>query len=131
LLGINEGFKKTLNEMKDQMKKMAVFNTNIAHVNNLLVNEELVLTKDEKIYIINKFKNVASITESDATHKVLLEEFKTSKKKLDESIEKKINESVGGTSSANILESKIVEKTAFEKQVDKMKNIISYTEKRR
>jgi len=131
LVGINEGFKKTLNEMKDQMKKMAVFNTNIAHVNNLLVNEELVLTKDEKIYIINKFKNVASITESDTTHKTLLEEFKTSKKKLDESIEKKITESVGGGSSANILESKIVEKTAFEKSIDKMKNIINYTERQR
>jgi hypothetical protein len=131
LVGINEGFKKTLNEMKDQMKKMAVFNTNIAHVNNLLVNEDFALTKDEKIYIIEKFKKVTSITESDATHKVLIEEFKTSKKKLDESIEKKITENVGGESSANILESKIVEKTAFEKQVDKMKNIINYAEKRR
>jgi hypothetical protein len=131
LVSINEGFKKTLNEMKDQMKKMAVFNTNIAHVNNLLVNEEFALTKDEKIYIIEKFKKVASITESDATHKVLINEFKTSKKKIDESIEKKITENVGGESSANILESKIVEKTAFEKQVSKMKDIINYGEKRR
>lgn len=130
LVGINEGFKKTLNEMKDQMKKMAVFNSNIAHVNNLLVNEELALTKDEKIYIINKFKNVASISESDATHKTLLEEFKTSKKKLVESTEK-ITESVAGESSANILESRVVEKTAFEKHIDKVKDIMSKVERRK
>lgn len=129
LVGINEGFKKSLNEMKTQMKKMAVFNTNIAHVNNLLVNEDLALTKDEKVYIINKFKPVATITESKATFETLVEEFKTSKTKVNEAVEKKITESVAGESSANRLDSTIVEKTAYvNEHINKIKNIMNYVD---
>ena len=51
---------------------MAIFNTNLAHVNNLLVNESLALTQDDKIKIINEFKKVDSIAESQKKYKTFL-----------------------------------------------------------
>jgi hypothetical protein len=51
-----ENYKTALEKYRNQLKEMAIFNTNLAHVNNLLVNESLALTQDDKIKIINEFK---------------------------------------------------------------------------
>jgi len=114
-------------KMRDQMKDMAVFNTNIAYTNNLLMNESLSLSKEEKTKVINKFKNVKTITESENVYKTLIDEFKN----------KTINEStINDVLSAGVIISesnvKAIEKTAFENDpLAKMKRVIANIEKRK
>ena len=52
---------------------MAVFNTNLANVNSILVNESLNLTHEEKVKVINEFKKVNSINESQEKYKTLVQ----------------------------------------------------------
>lgn len=125
-----EGYKSGLEKYRTQLKEMAVFNTNLAHVNNLLVNEELALTQDDKIKIINEFKKVDNITESQTRYKEFLNEMKESKKNLTESIEGKVSASVQPSSAQKIDE--VVESTAYEnnEHIKKMKKLIEYVETR-
>jgi uncharacterized protein YciW len=125
-----ESYKTALDKYRNQLKEMAVFNTNLAHVNNLLVNEELALTQEDKIKIINEFKKVDSITESQKKYKAVLTEMKESKKTLTESIEEKVNASIQPSSKQKLDE--VVEKTAYEndKHIQKMKKLIEYVEHR-
>ena len=69
-----ENYKSALEKYRNQLKEMAVFNTNLAHVNNLLVNESLALTQDDKIKIINEFKKIDNITDSQSKYKSFLSE---------------------------------------------------------
>jgi len=125
-----ENYKTALEKYRNQLKEMAVFNTNLAHVNNLLVNEGLALTQDDKIKIINEFKKVDSIAESQKRYKGFLSEMKESKKTLTESIEGKVAASVAPSSKQQLDE--VVEKTAYanDKHIQKMKNLIEYVENR-
>jgi hypothetical protein len=101
---------------------MATFNTNLAHVNNLLVNESLALTQEDKIKIINEFKKVNSIAESQNKYKAILSEMKDSRKTLTESIENKVSASIQPSSMQKLDE--VVEKTAYEnnEHINRMKN---------
>jgi len=126
-----ESYKSALDKYRTQLKEMAVFNTNLAHVNNLLVNEELALTQDDKIKIINEFKKVDSITESQEKYKSFVNEMKEgSKKTLTESIEGKVSTSVQPSSAQTLDE--VVEKTAYENNdhIKRMKGLIEYVENR-
>lgn len=125
-----ESYKTALEKYRNQLKEMAVFNTNLAHVNNLLVNEGLALTQEDKIKIINEFKKVGSITESQDMYKNFLTEMKESKKTIAESIEDKVNASIQPSSKQKL--DKVVEKTAYEnnEHIKKMKNLIEYVENR-
>lgn len=129
--GLVEGYKTALEKYRNQLKEMAVFNTNLAHVNNLLVNEELALTQDDKIKIINEFKKVGSITESQKKYKSVLSEMKENRKTLTESVEDRASASIQ-PSSKQKLDEVIVEKTAYENDahINKMKRIIETIEKR-
>jgi protein subunit release factor A len=97
-----EGYKSAIDKCRIQLKEMAVFNTNLAHVNNLLVNEELALTQDDKIKIINEFKKVNSITESQNRYKALISEMKEGKKTISESIERKAAASIQPSSKQKL-----------------------------
>ncbi|HUU88817.1 MAG TPA: hypothetical protein VMX17_13850 [Candidatus Glassbacteria bacterium] len=125
-----EQYKGALEKYRNQLKEMAVFNTNLAHVNNLLVNESLALTQDDKIKIINEFKKVESIAESQKRYKSFLTEMKESKKTLTESIEGKVSASIQPSSKQKLDE--VVEKTAYanDKHIQKMRNLIEYVENR-
>jgi hypothetical protein len=125
-----ESYKTALEKYRNQLKEMAIFNTNLAHVNNLLVNEELALTQEDKIKIINEFKNVNTITESQSKYKTFLTEMKESKKTLTESISGKAAASIAPSSKQKLDE--VVEKTAYEndEHINKMKRLIEYVEKR-
>ncbi|MFW6273100.1 MAG: hypothetical protein ACOC2U_04915, partial [bacterium] len=107
-----------------------VFNTNLAHVNNLLVNEELALTYEDKVKIINEFKKIDSIVESQKSYKNLLSEMKSNKKPISENIEDKVSNSVQPSSKKKLDEA--VEKTAYEnnKHISNMKKLIEYAENR-
>lgn len=126
-----ESYKTALEKYRNQLKEMAVFNTNLAHVNNLLVNESLALTQDDKIKIINGFKKVDSITESQNVYKNFLSEMKeTNKKTITESIEGKVSASIQPSSKQKLDE--VVEKTAYanSEHITHMKKLISYVENR-
>jgi ActR/RegA family two-component response regulator len=125
-----ENYKNALEKYRNQLKEMAVFNTNLANVNNLLVNESLALTQDEKIKIINEFKKIDNITESQKKYKSFLSEMKEGKKTITESMENKVSASIQPSSKQIIDE--VVEKTAYanDKHIQKMRGLIEYVENR-
>jgi hypothetical protein len=125
-----EQYKSALEKYRNQLKEMATFNTNLAHVNNLLVNESLALTQQDKIKIINEFKKVDTIAESQKKYKTFLSEMKENKPTLSESIEKKVSASISPSSKQNIEEAKEVTAYADDEHINKMKRLIEYVEKR-
>lgn len=126
-----EQYKTALDKYRNQLKEMATFNTNLAHVNNLLVNESLALTQEDKIKIINEFKKVDSIAESQKKYKTFLTEMKGSKKTLTESIETKVSASIQPSSKQKLEEAKEVTAYANDAHINKMKRLIEYVEKTR
>jgi ActR/RegA family two-component response regulator len=126
-----EQYKSALGKYRNQLKEMATFNTNLAHVNNLLVNESLALTQDDKIKIINEFKKIDTIAESQKKYKTILTEMKGSRKTLTESIENKVSASIQPSSKQKLDE--VVEKTAYENNdhINRMKQLIEYADKTR
>jgi len=125
-----EQYKSALEKYRNQLKEMATFNTNLAHVNNLLVNESLALTQEDKIKIINEFKKVDTIAESQEKYKSFLTEMKASKPTLTESIEGKVTASVAPSSKQSLEEAKEVIAYENDAHINKMKKIIEYVEKR-
>ena len=125
-----EGYQTVIGKYRSQLKEMAVFNTNLSHVNNLLVNEELALTQEDKVKIINEFKKVDSIVSSVNVYKNLMTEMKVGKKTLTESFENKVSASIQPSSKQKLDEVK--EKTAYsdDKHIQRMKAIIESMEKR-
>lgn len=120
----NNKFKNILVKYRNQLSEMAIFNTNLAGVNSILVNENLALTTDDKKEIINKFKNVKSITESENTYKNILSEMQTAKKTITESVENKVNTNINKSSSE-----KVVEQTAYvNEHVNKIKSLMNYVD---
>ena len=122
-----EGYQTVIGKYRSQLKEMAVFNTNLSHVNNLLVNEELALTQEDKIKIINEFKKVDNIASSVNVYKNLMTEMKVGKKTLTESFENKVSASIQPSSKQKLDEVK--EKTAYT-NVPRMKALIESMEKR-
>lgn len=125
---INEKYKNVLGKYRIQLTEMAVFNTNLSHVNNLLVNEEFALTQNDKVNIISGFKTVKSINESQAKYTSFISELKTTKKSIVESIENKVVDSVSPSASL------IVEKTIYNSNkptntVDRMLKVINTIER--
>lgn len=117
-------FKNTLVKYRDQLSEMAVFNTNLAGVNSILLDESLALTSDDKKEIVNRFKKVKTITESENTFKNVLSEMKKSKKTLDESVEEKVSKTIDKSSSE-----KVVEQTAYvNEHVNKIKKLMNYVD---
>jgi hypothetical protein len=124
-----EGYKTALEKYRNQLKEMAIFNTNLAHVNNLLVNEELALTQDDKIKIINEFKKVDTIAESQKKYKTILSEMKEGKKTISQSVESKAATSIQPSSKQKLEE--VIEKTAYadNKHLQRMKKVIETIER--
>ncbi|HUU87584.1 MAG TPA: hypothetical protein VMX17_07495 [Candidatus Glassbacteria bacterium] len=123
-----ESYRNALEKYRNQLSEMAVFNTNLANVNNLFVNEELALTTEDKVKIINKFKTINSITESEKGYTEMLTEMKGAKKTMTENVEEKMNGSVGESASQKIDEA--IERTAYTNEhVDKIKKVMNYVER--
>lgn len=124
-------YSEVVKKYRSQLNEMAIFNTNLSYANNLLLNEELSLTESDKINIINKFKKVNNINESEKLYNSLLVELKTSKPSINESIENKLtNTNSIQNSNKQILDESIKEKTGFSSNnhVDRIKRTISYIE---
>ena len=123
-------FKEAIGKYRKQLTEMAVFNTNIAHVNNLLVNESLALTQEDKLRVINEFKSIGTITESQSKYKSILSEMKSGKKNISESVEEKITTVIEASSKHKLDE--VIEKTAYKnnEHIDKIKKLINYVERK-
>jgi hypothetical protein len=122
-----ENYKSVIGKCREQLKEMTIFNTNLSNVNNLLVNEELALTHDDKIKIINEFKSIDKISVSQEKYKVMLAEMKNSKKTLSENIEDKVSaDSIQPSSKENLNE--VIQKTAYEnnEHIDRMRKLMNY-----
>ena len=119
--------KEVLGKYRTQLSEMAVFNTNLSHVNNLLVNEEFALTQNDKINIISGFKTVKSINESQEKYKSFVGDFKSTKKNIVESISEKMGDSIQPSSTL------IVEKTIYSNKsntgIDRIKKVIDTIER--
>lgn len=102
---LNEDYKAALEKYRGQLKEMAVLNTNISYVNNLLVNEGLALSMKDKEEIIEKFKKIGNIVESENTYKKLLQDLSQSKKSIKESVEDKVANIVESSSAKKLEES--------------------------
>lgn len=124
-----ESYKSAVEKYRSQLKEMAVFNSNLAHVNNLLVNESLALTQDDKVNIINDFKKVSSINESKEKYNKILSEMKDGKKTISENVEDKLTQTVGSSSKRKMDE--VAETTVYEndEHINKIKKLIEYVER--
>lgn len=129
-----EGYKGVLEKYRDQLKSMSVFNTNLAHVNNLLVNESLALTQKEKVKIISEFKEVGSIDESEKKYKELLSEMgEKNKKRINENLDEKLSKSNSIQPSSKKVLDDVIEKTAYasnNEHIQNIKRINEYLDKR-
>jgi len=125
-----ESYKTALGKYRTQLNEMAIFNTNLANVNNLLVNESLALTQEDKVKIINEFKEIASIGDSKKKYDGVLTEMESSKKTITESVEEKVTDSVAASSKQRLGE--VEEKTAYENDVhiNKIKSLMEYVERK-
>lgn len=126
-----ENYRNALGKYRDQLKEMAVFNTNLSYVNNLLVNEELALTQKDKTRIVNEFKNVKTIDESKESYNNMLVEMKKSNRNILENIEGKVNSSIQPSSKKKLNEA--IESTAYEnnEHINKIKGLMNYIENRK
>lgn len=123
-----EGYRDVIGKYRQQLTEMVVFNTNLSHVNNLLINEDFNLTNEEKKQIVEKFKPVQSIDESEQIYNEIINEKKEVDGKLiSESINK--NNIIGKPSKENLGET--VEKSTYKNDdhLDKIKRVMKYVEK--
>jgi len=124
---INESYRDAIDKYRKQLNEMALVSTNIANVNNILVNESLALSFDDKKSMINEFKKVKTVEESEKTYKKVIKEFSEAKKTIKESVENKINSAIESSSSEEV--KKGVEGGVINEHVNKIKNLINYKHK--
>ena len=125
---IVEQYKGGLKKYREHLQEMAIFNTNLSHVNNILV--ESVENKEDVKGIINKFKNIGSIDESKKVFKLVMTEMKQNDKEvISEEVEAKLNkEIIGESSSVNGDKSKVITESAYKNDahLNKLKKLITY-----
>lgn len=125
---INEAYKQAIDKYRKQLNEMALVSTNIANVNNILVNESLALSFDDKKSMINQFKKVSTVEESEKTYKKIIKEFTEAKKTIKESVEDKINSAIESSSSKMVNES-VDGKSELNEHVEKIKKLFVYKPK--
>ena len=123
-----EKYTNVLENYRTRLNEMVVFNTNLANVNNLLVNEDLTLNSKDKERIIESFKTVSTIEESKNKYGELLVEMKSTTSSNIQNIAKKVDTIV--ESSSKQLVNEMVEQTSFSPEIKKMMDRINYTHKK-
>jgi hypothetical protein len=123
-----ESYKEALVKYRTQLTEMALLNQNIGNVNNILVSENLALSYNDKKNIIEKFKKVGNVNESDELYKTLIKEYTETKKTLQESIEEKVNGAVIEPSTSQMIQESVTktEVNPHQQQIDKMLKISAY-----
>jgi len=115
----NEEYRQALNVFRDKLNEVAIFNSNLAYATRLFT--EHTTTKQEKINILKRFDNVETIKESKNLYLTIKDELSaTISTPINESIERKINNSPTPGSSINLIESKTYENPQFLRMKDLM-----------
>jgi hypothetical protein len=118
----NEEYRKALNVFREKLNEVAIFNSNLAYATRLFTEHST--TKKEKINILRRFDDVESLKESKSLYKSIKDELaKTETKSINESVEKKINNTVSSGSAVNLIESKTYENPQFLRMKDLMSKI--------
>jgi len=118
----NEEYRKALNVFREKLNEVAIFNSNLAYATRLFTEHST--TKKEKINILRRFDDVESLKESKSLYKSLKDELtKTETKSINESVEKKINNTVSSGSAVNLIESKTYENPQFMRMKDLMSKL--------
>jgi hypothetical protein len=118
----NEEYRKALNVFREKLNEVAIFNSNLAYATRLFTEHST--TKKEKINILRRFDDVESLRESKSLYKSIKDELgKTETKSINESVEKKINNTVSSGSAVNLIESKTYENPQFLRMKDLMSKL--------
>lgn len=126
---LTESYKEAIEKYRKQLNEMALVSTNIANVNNILVNESLALSFEDKKKIIGEFNAVKTVDESESTLKKIIKEYSEAKKTIKESVEQKIqNTAIEASSSEEV--KKGVEGSTLNEHVEKLMKLSTYTSKK-
>ena len=119
----NNEYRNALNVFRDKLNEVAVFNSNLAYATRLFT--EHTTTKQEKINILKRFDTVETIKESKNLYQSIKQELNkdNSSKPINESIERKIDNSPSTGSAINLIESKTYENPQFLRMKDLMSKI--------
>ena len=124
-----EQYKGGLSKYRTHLQEMAIFNTNIAHVNHILA--ESVEDKESVREVINTFKTIGNIDESKRIfNHIITEMAKSGKEVISEEVKNKMNkEVIGESSSVNGDRSKVITESAYKQDahINKLKGLIKYT----
>ena len=124
LRGRNEEYKEALKTFRNMLAETVVFNSNLTYVTKLFM--EQTTTKDEKQVILKRFdEEVSTLKESKRLYKTIVNEL-SSRKPMNESIDRKLNKDVSSGVSKQLNES-----TAYiDKETQRIKDLMSRVEKR-
>lgn len=124
LRGKNEEYKEALKQFRTMLAETVVFNSNLTYVTKLFM--EQTTTKDEKQAILKRFdEEVSTLKESKRLYKTIVNEL-SSRKPMNESIDRKLNKDVTSGVSKQLNES-----TAYiDKETQRIKDLMNRVEKR-
>jgi hypothetical protein len=115
----NDEYRKALNVFREKLTEVAIFNSNLAYATRLFTEHST--TKKEKINILRRFDNVATLKESKILYKSIKDELSnTQSKSINESVGNTINRTVSSGSSTSLIESKTYENPQFLRMKDLM-----------
>jgi hypothetical protein len=125
---INESYKENIDKYRKQLTEMALVATNVANVNNIFM-EGFALSLEDKKKIVNEFKEVSTVEQSESTYKKIIKEYSEGKKTIKESVEHTINNSVIEASSSKEVAEKVEEPSQLNEHVEKIKKLSVYKPK--
>ena len=115
----NEEYRKALNIFRNKLNEVAVFNSNLAYATRLFTEHST--SKQEKINILRRFDGVESIKESKGLYKTIKDELSpTTSQPMNESFERKIENTPSTGSAVNLIENKTYENPQFLRMKDLM-----------
>ena len=115
----NEEYRKALNIFRNKLNEVAVFNSNLAYATRLFTEHST--SKQEKINILRRFDGVESIKESKGLYKTIKDELSpTTSQSMNESFERKIENTPTTGSAINLIENKTYENPQFLRMKDLM-----------
>jgi hypothetical protein len=115
----NEEYRKALNIFRNKLNEVAVFNSNLAYATRLFTEHST--SKQEKINILRRFDGVESIKESKGLYKTIKDELSpTTSQSMNESFERKIENTPSTGSAVNLIENKTYENPQFLRMKDLM-----------
>jgi hypothetical protein len=121
----NEEYRKALDVFRTKLNEVAVFNSNLAYATRLFTEHST--TKQEKINILKRFDTVESLKESKNLYRTIKNELSSTgssnEQSINESIERKVINTVQTGSATNLIESKTYENPQFLRMKDLMSKI--------